>query len=70
MSDECKIDMYHGERYDSKRHNVPICYWSDTRLIYWGWIYTKDKERRLVGDFTAPTVQAAERALHLKFREP
>ena len=61
------IDMYGGEDYDATRHNVPVCYWSDDRLLYWGWIYGKGGE--CVGDFTAPTVQDAEKALGVKFRE-
>ncbi len=62
----CKIDMYHGEVYDRARHYVPVCYWSDGRLCYWGWIYAGEK---IVGDFTAASMHDAEVALGIKFKE-
>ena len=60
------FDMYdHETIYDPKRHGVPRLYWSDGRLCYWGWIYDGEK---IVGDFTADTVQAAEKAFGVKFK--
>lgn len=60
----CKIDMWYGEAYDRERHLVPVCYWSDGRMCYWGWIYSGEK---IVGDFTAASMQDAERELGVKF---
>lgn len=58
------IDMWHGEAYDPAKHTVPAIYWSDGRLLYWGWICEGEKE---VGDFTAGSVQEAELMLGVKF---
>ena len=62
-----KIDIYSGEAYDATRHHVCSCYWSDGRLCYWGWIM--NRVGKIIGDFTAPTMQDAEKALCVKFEE-
>ena len=59
-----KIDMHNGEKYDPARHTVPGIFWSDGRLVYWGWIYDGEK---IVGDFTAEAAQDAEKALGVRF---
>lgn len=67
MKAKCVIDMWHGEKYNKAAHVVPWCYWSDGRLCYWGWIF--DKDGKEVGDFTAETMQDAQKALGVTFRE-
>ena len=62
---KCIIDIYNGEAYDPKKHIAKEIYWSDGRLCYWGWLY--DSHGKEVGDFTAPSVQDAEKALGVKF---
>ena len=61
----CVIDMWYGDSYDPKRHSVPQLFWSDGRLLYWGWIYDGNKA---IGDFTAGSAQEAEKALGVKWR--
>lgn len=63
----CVIDMYWGATYDKARHFVPEIFWSDDSLRYWGWIYDAREPGKIVGDFTAQTVQDASRALGVKF---
>ena len=66
MKSKCIIDMYdHGATYDPKRHSVPALYWNDVGFYYWGWIYDEEK---IVGDFTAGSAQAAEKALGVRFK--
>ena len=67
MKAKCVIDMWHGEKYDPKKHCVPGIHWSDGRLIYWGWIHAGEKGE-IVGDFTAESAQDAEKALGVKWR--
>jgi len=59
------IDMWNGEAYDKAKHHPAEIYWSDGQLCYWGNIY--DQNGEAVGDFTAPSVQDAEKALGVKF---
>lgn len=65
MKENVGIDMWHGEAYDKSKHSAPKIYWNDSRFYYWGWIY--DRTGKEVGDFTAPSVQSAEKALGVKF---
>lgn len=65
MKKKCVIDIYSGEAYDKSRHVARRLYWSDGRLCYWGWLYGSGGE--IVGDYTAESVQAAEKALCVKF---
>lgn len=64
---KCIIDIYNGEAYDPKKHIAKEIYWSDGRFYYWGWIYDVNDNDKVVGDFTAESVQAAEAALDVKF---
>lgn len=57
-----KIDMYEGE-YDSSRNSV-VWWWSDTAAKYCGWI--RNPEGVVVGDFSADSLQDAERGLGVK----
>lgn len=63
---KCNIDMWHSEAYDMARHDVQGIYWSDGRLCYWGWIYDRTTGK-VGGDFTAGSVQDAEKALGVHF---
>ena len=67
MKAKCVIDMWNGEAYDKAKHYPDRIYWSDGRFIYWGWIY--DANGKEVGDYTAESVQDAEKALGVKFVE-
>lgn len=64
---KCVIDIYNGEAYDKAKHTVPSIYWSDGRFYYWGWIYDANDKDKVVGDFTAESVQAASAALGVEF---
>lgn len=57
-----KIDMYERE-YDPARNSV-VWWWSDTAAQYCGWI--RDSKGVVVGDFSADSLQEAERGLGLK----
>ena len=61
------IDMWYGEAYDKAKHFAPVAYWSDDSFRHWGWIY--DANGKEVGDYTAESVQDAEKALGVKFVE-
>lgn len=63
----CKIDMYSGKPYDKSKHGRIDIFWSDVRMRYWGWIYSKDKINGIIGDFTADSVREAEKSLGVKF---
>ena len=65
MQSNAVIDIYNGEAYDPQKHLAKEVFWSDGRFCYWGWLY--DSSGREVGDFTAPSVQDAEKALGVKF---
>ena len=67
MNHKCHIDIYSGEEYDATRHFPHEVFWSDGRLLYWGWLY--DARGEIVGDFTAQTIQDAEQTLGAKFIE-
>lgn len=62
-----EVDMYDGVTYSKKRHVVPLINWSDDRLVYWGWIYARGGRGGIVGDFSARSVQEAERFFGAKF---
>ena len=56
-------DFYHNETPE-QIEKISV-FWSDDRLIYWGWAY---KNGRIVGDFNAPTLQEIEKTFaHLTF---
>lgn len=61
-----EVDMYDGVPYSKKRHVVPSINWSDGRLVYWGWIYARGGRGGIVGDFSARSVQDAERFFGVK----
>lgn len=63
--DECTIDIYDGSDYDPASHFARECFWSDGRFVYWGWLY--DKAGKIVGDYTAGSMEAASKALGVKF---
>lgn len=62
-----RVDIYDGVPYSKERHMVPAINWSDGRMVYWGWIYARGGRGRVVGDFTANTVQEAEKCFGIKF---
>lgn len=61
------LDIYNGERYNKSKHFPGVCFWSDDRCRYWGWIYGKSGE--IEGDFSAASMQIAEKRLGVKFKE-
>ena len=65
MGAKCLIDIYSGDRYDTKRHIARELFWSDGRFCYWGYLYNAAGE--IVGDYTAETAQDAEAALGVHF---
>ena len=67
MKKKCAIDIYSGAKYDKRRHIARESFWSDGRFLYWGWLY--DSTGEIVGDWTAQTMQDAEKALGVKFQE-
>lgn len=67
MAKKFILDIYSGESYDRKKHFPKVCFWSDDRCRYWGWIYGANGE--IEGDFSAESMQIAEKRLGVKFSE-